>query len=190
MATTIKNSTADKKPAVKKAVSKKPAAKKVSDAPVVEARPVVSEAPKPAAMPVPTFEKPAALNGKYIFATGRRKTAIANIRLFEGSEDSTVNKKKLSEYFSEQNQHDTALRPLALTGLMNDYYFTAHVSGGGRSSQVEAVRHGIAQALSGMNTDLQMVLKKNGFLTRDDRKKERKKPGLRGARRAPQWAKR
>ena len=128
--------------------------------------------------------------GRYVYATGRRKTAVANVRLFAGSEDSKVNKKNLSDYFGTTNMQDTAVRPLALTGLMGDFYFLASVNGGGSNAQTEAIRHGIAQALASMNDEMKTVLKKNGFLTRDDRKKERKKPGLRGARRAPQWAKR
>lgn len=135
-------------------------------------------------------EKPTIDGGRYVFATGRRKTAIANVRMFSGEGESTVNKKKLETYFGQASMRDAALRPLALTGLMHDFYFTAHISGGGTNAQSEALRHGIAQALGSLNDDVRLVLKKNGFLTRDDRKKERKKPGLRGARRAPQWAKR
>ena len=137
-----------------------------------------------------TFEKPTIAKGRYVFATGRRKTAIANVRLFAGSEDNIINKKKLDVFFGQPGMVNKALHPLALTGLLGDFYFTAHVNGGGSNAQSEAVRHGIAQALASMNNDMKTVLKKNGFLTRDDRKKERKKPGLRGARRAPQWAKR
>lgn len=159
-----------------KSVAKKTPAKKAASATKPEAKVAAETAKKP--------------SGKYILATGRRKTAIANVRLFKGSQDSLVNRKQFVEYFSEKAQQDKALRPLALTGLVGEYYFTAHVSGGGRSSQVEAVRHGIAQALAETDNDLRGVLKKNGFLTRDDRKKERKKPGLKGARRRPQWAKR
>lgn len=128
--------------------------------------------------------------GKYTYATGRRKTAVANVRLFSGTGESMVNRKAFKEYFSEKPQQDTAMRPLAITGLMDEHYFIASINGGGRTSQVEALRHGIAQTLANLNDDIRMVLKKNGFLTRDDRKKERKKPGLRGARRSPQWAKR
>jgi small subunit ribosomal protein S9 len=101
-----------------------------------------------------------------------------------------VNKKKIETYFEQPAMRDTAIRPLALTGLLGDFHFIASVNGGGSNSQAGAVRHGIAQALASMNVDMKNVLKKNGFLTRDDRKKERKKPGLRRARRAPQWAKR
>ena len=192
-----------KKPAAKKqpAAAKKPASAKKSAAvkadhkPVAEKKPVVVAEVSPiaeAAMETPaiTFEKPTIAKGRYVFATGRRKTAVANVRLFAGSEDNVVNKKKLEVFFSQPGMSSKALHPLALTGLLGDFYFTAHVNGGGSNAQSEAVRHGIAQALAFMNEDMRVVLKKNGFLTRDDRKKERKKPGLRGARRAPQWAKR
>ncbi len=180
-----------KKTPAKKTVAKKAPAKVVAKkvAPKKEVTSTTSpKADKPVAAKTTGHAKPAA--GKYIFATGRRKTAIANVRLFAGSGANVVNKKALEDYFPNKPQQDTALRPLAVTGLVGEYYFVSHVAGGGRSSQVEAVRHGIAQALARLNNDLQNVLKKNGFLTRDDRKKERKKPGLRGARRSPQWAKR
>ena len=181
-----------KKPAAKKVVAKKtPAAKKPAVekhvvAPV-EAAPVTESVETAPAM---TFEKPTIAKGRYIFATGRRKTAVANIRLFAGSEDNIVNKKKIEDYFGQPGMVNTAMHPLALTGLLGDFFFLVNVKGGGINAQSEAVRHGIAQALASMNDDMKIVLKKNGFLTRDDRKKERKKPGLRGARRAPQWAKR
>ena len=176
------------KPAVKKAVVKKaPAVKKAVVAKEVTETEAVAN---PIAKAAKTADHKKLAAGRYIFATGRRKTAIANVRMFAGSGENIVNKKALEVYFSEKPQQDTALRPLAVSGLLGEYYFTSHVAGGGRMSQVEAVRHGVAQALATLNADLQNVLKKNGFLTRDDRKKERKKPGLRGARRAPQWAKR
>ncbi len=187
------------KPAAKKVAAKAPAKKVAHKAP---AKKVAHKAPekaetveykeevvKPAATIVLT-EKPKVPAGRYIFATGRRKTAVANIRLFSGTGEIVVNKKKFDVYFDHSSMRDEAVRPLALTGLLGDFYFTATVNGGGIKAQSEAVRHGIAQALASMNEDLRNVLKKNGFLTRDDRKKERKKPGLRRARRAPQWAKR
>lgn len=191
MATEPKKEIAKKPAAKKPAVAKKAPAKK----PAVKAEPVTkTEAPIVEAEETQTvaitFEKPTIAKGRYVFATGRRKTAVANIRLFAGSEDNIINKKKLEIFFGQSGMVNKALHPLALTGLLGDFYFTAHVNGGGSNAQSEAVRHGIAQALASMNDDMKIVLKKNGFLTRDDRKKERKKPGLRGARRAPQWAKR
>lgn len=187
---TTKKTTAAKKPAVaKKAPAKKPAVKADAEKPVRKTAPVVVVEPT-AVEPAVTFAKPTLAKGRYVYATGRRKTAVANVRLFAGSEDSQVNKKSLDAYFGTPSMRDTAVRPLALTGLMGDFYFLASVNGGGSNAQTEAIRHGIAQALASMNDEMKTVLKKNGFLTRDDRKKERKKPGLRGARRAPQWAKR
>ena len=178
----VTKKTPAKKVAVKKVVAKKVPAKKVA------AKVATEVVEKPVVAKTSGHAKPA--SGKYIFATGRRKTAVANVRLFAGSGANIVNKKDLAVYFSTKHLQEAALRPLAISGLQGDYYFVAHVSGGGRISQVEAVRHGIAQALASLSEDMHKVLKKNGFLTRDDRKKERKKPGLRRARRAPQWAKR
>lgn len=180
-----------KAPAKKTTAATKPAAAKpkaATEKPVAKVEAV--EAENTDTTPAVTFEKPTIPKGRYVFATGRRKTAIANIRLFAGNDDNIVNKKKLEVFFSQPGMANKALHPLALTGLLGDFYFTANVNGGGSNAQSEAVRHGIAQALATMNDDMKNILKKNGFLTRDDRKKERKKPGLRGARRAPQWAKR
>lgn len=134
--------------------------------------------------------KPIAKEGKYIFATGRRKTSVANIRLFPGSGETVINRKPADKYFSYSFYLDTVRQPFELTGLGNDYHFAAQVSGGGANSQAHAVRHGISIALSKISDEVRKVLKKNGLLTRDDRKKERKKPGLKRARRSPQWAKR
>ncbi len=195
------------KPAAKKPVAKAPAAKKPTAprkavAPKAAAKPEAKSS-KPAEAPVdaapeaaapatetPTFAKPTLAKGKYVYATGRRKTAVANVRLFAGQADNMVNKKKIDVYFGQSAMQDAAVRPLALTGLLGDFHIIASVNGGGSNAQSEAIRHGVAQALAIMNEDMKTVLKKNGFLTRDDRKKERKKPGLRRARRAPQWAKR
>lgn len=173
-----------KKPAAKKpAAAKKPRAPK-KKAEVVEAAVVE---PKEAV----AVSAPAKLaNGKYIFATGRRKTAIANVRLFEGTGDLVVNQKPFKTYFFHTLLQETALRPLALTGLQKQYFFSATINGGGMNAQAHALRHGISKALATLSLEVRKVLKKNGMLTRDDRKKERKKPGLKRARRSPQWAKR
>ena len=135
-------------------------------------------------------EKHAVGKGRYIFATGRRKTAVSNVRLFEGKGETVVNKIPVEKYFSYSFFMEEINRPLQVTGLVGKYHFTAHVNGGGPHAQATAVRHGVAMALSKISEDVRKVLKKNGFLTRDDRKKERKKPGLKRARRSPQWAKR
>lgn len=128
--------------------------------------------------------------GRYIFATGRRKTAVSNVRLFEGKGETLINKKPLEKFFGYSFYHDEVIRPFEVTGLVGKYHFTAHVNGGGPHAQATAVRHGLSSALGKISEDVRKVLKKNGFLTRDDRKKERKKPGLKRARRSPQWAKR
>ena len=128
--------------------------------------------------------------GRYIFATGRRKSAVATVRVFSGSGDAMVNKKAFSTYFFHQLLQDAVMRPLQVTGLGKDYYFVATIRGGGINAQAEALAHAIAKTLTTLGDETRKVLKKNGLLTRDDRKKERKKPGLKRARRAPQWAKR
>ncbi len=138
----------------------------------------------------PVLERKSIGKGKYIFATGRRKTAIANVRLFEGKGDSVVNKKPLNGYFGYTFFQEEIKQPFETTGLLNEYHIVAHINGGGLHSQAQALRHGISIALGKISEEVRRVLKKNGLLTRDDRKKERKKPGLKRARRSPQWAKR
>lgn len=128
--------------------------------------------------------------GRYVFATGRRKTSVANVRLFEGEGKHVINKKPFEAYFTYDFYRETALKPFDATGLAKKYHIVAHINGGGAHSQAVALRHGLSVALAKASEEVRKVLKKNGFLTRDDRKKERKKPGLKRARRAPQWAKR
>lgn len=129
--------------------------------------------------------------GKYSWAVGRRKTAVANVRLFSGKEKSTVNKKDLSEYFSKNALFIEELnKPLQLTGLQNKVYVYVNAKGGGLHAQAQAIAHGISWAIIKHTPEFRKILKKNGCLTRDSRMKERKKPGLKRARRGPQWAKR
>lgn len=128
---------------------------------------------------------------KYIETIGRRKRAIARVRFFDkkGSVDKTlVNNKDIEEYFPSSFFAKTALSPLTTVNM--DAVCTVLVSGGGVSAQAEALRHGIARALILKDPELRGVLKKAGFLKRDPRKKERKKFGLKKARKAPQWSKR
>ncbi len=192
-----------KEPVAKKAVAKKVAAHKAEPKAHATKKGEGAEDAKPvatatAAVTIETlpeveaikFTKPTISDGRYIFATGRRKTSVANIRLFAGKGHSLVNKKEINKYFEHQIFQDEIAQPFQLTGFGNDFYFTASVNGGGIHSQSQAMRHALAQALASMNDEIRAVLKKNGLLTRDDRKKERKKPGLRRARRSPQWAKR
>lgn len=120
---------------------------------------------------------------KYWFGTGRRKTAVASVRIFENSEELKINNK-------DTKLEENIILPFELVGKKGSFGMTVKVFGGGKMSQMEAIRHGISRALERYNPEFRSTLKKAGFLTRDPREKERKKPGLRGARRAPQWAKR
>lgn len=135
-----------------------------------------------------------AKNGKkeYMFAVGRRKTASARVRFYKSAErdgEVEVNGVKYDEYFPANFAH-VVMDPLQTIDGSAGGYFTVKVQGGGPSSQAEAVRHGMTRILVEVNEDWKSVLKKRGFLRRDPRMKERKKPGLRRARRAPQWSKR
>lgn len=170
------------------AAKKNTVAKSTTKKSVVKTDAVMSAAGKEKKSVVLAHRPPVA--GKYIFATGRRKTAIANVRLFAGKGESKVNQKPFDNFFSYEYYQQNVLRPFDLTGLGSEYHFVANVSGGGPHAQAQAVQHGIAIALSKTSDEVRKVLKKNGLLTRDDRKKERKKPGLKRARRSPQWAKR
>ena len=129
-------------------------------------------------------------DGRYVYAVGRRKTAVANVRMFSGIGKSTVNHKEIKEYFGNQDYVDIAFKPLQLTGTEKDLYVFVNIKGGGIHAQAQAVAHGLARAIAKATPDFHKVLKKNGMLTRDSRMKERKKPGLKRARRGPQWAKR
>ena len=129
-------------------------------------------------------------DGRYVYATGRRKTSVANIRMFYGGEKSTVNKKDILAYFGNSVFVTQAFKPLQLTGLEGQVYVYVNANGGGLNSQSHAIAHGISLAIAESQPDFRKVLKKNGMLTRDSRMKERKKPGLKRARRGPQWAKR
>lgn len=129
--------------------------------------------------------------GKFIGAIGRRKTATARIRLFKnGAGLIAVNGKEVKQYFKNDELFSIINQPLKQTGLLKDFNISILTSGGGKKTQAEAIRHGMARALTQVNPELRHLLKVKGWLTRDARKKERKKPGLKKARRAPQWAKR
>ena len=124
------------------------------------------------------------------YGTGRRKSSVARVRLVAGEGNITVNGRALDEYFD----YDTLIRdvkqPLVLTNNENKYDVIVKVEGGGFTGQAGAIRHGISRALLKADADLRPELKKAGFLTRDARMKERKKYGLKAARRAPQFSKR
>jgi small subunit ribosomal protein S9 len=130
-------------------------------------------------------------NERYIESVGRRKTAVARIRMYPGSRASlTVNEKDLHAYFPTEELRTTASEAITKTKLPTKFKISVKVSGGGTSAQATAIRHGIARALVLFSPDLRKKIKKAGFLKRDPRSKERKKFGLKKARRAPQWSKR
>ncbi len=122
--------------------------------------------------------------------TGRRKKSIARVRLFPGTGTFTVNKRDLENYFGYETLKMIARAPLTLTNNLSKYDVFVNVYGGGTTGQAGAIRHGIARALIVADPALRAELKKAGFLTRDPRMKERKKYGLKAARRAPQFSKR
>jgi len=128
---------------------------------------------------------------KYYYGKGKRKTATAKVRLYEkGSGQVLINDKLMDKYVPTKELKELIISPLVLTGNQKVFDMSVHVDGGGFSSQSEAIRHGVSKALLEFNIELRPTLKKEGFLTRDSRAKERKKPGLRRARRAPQFSKR
>ena len=130
-------------------------------------------------------------NKNVFYGTGRRKSSIARVRLIEGKGKITVNGKDITEYFGEETLRVIVKQPLVATETEGKFDVVAKVTGGGFAGQAGAVRHGIARALNEANTEeYRPVLKSNGFLTRDPREKERKKYGLKKARKAPQFSKR
>ncbi len=123
-------------------------------------------------------------------ATGRRKTSVARVRLLDGTGQFTLNGKSLDDFFPEPSHRLRIVEPFKLTELEGRYDVSATLEGGGTTGQSDALRLGIARALVEIDPDLRPALKKAGLLRRDDRKVERKKYGLRKARRAPQFTKR
>jgi small subunit ribosomal protein S9 len=123
-------------------------------------------------------------------ATGRRKTSVARVILAPGNGQITVNDKPADVYFSRETLRMVIRQPIELAGITGKYDITAKVSGGGLSGQAGALRHGISRAIIDMNSDLRVRLKKEGFLRRDPREKERKKYGQKGARKRFQFSKR
>lgn len=129
--------------------------------------------------------------GEYHYAVGRRKRSTAQVRLYPTGEGVIiVNDKPVDQYFTRQRDLVHLTEPLQVTATANDFTITVVVRGGGITGQSGAIRHGIARALLKVNPDFRPTLRKGGFLTRDPREKERKKPGLKRARKAPQYTKR
>jgi len=143
---------------------------------------------RPAAPATPTSGKDAA---RYFYGTGRRKTAVARVRLLPGTGQMVVNGRTPGDYFGGRELLQLTIRqPLRLTGTLDRFDVVIRVVGGGMSGQAGAIRHGVARALLRFDEELRPSLKSAKFLTRDPRAKERKKVGLKRARKAPQYTKR
>src|SRR3989338_8635800 len=171
----------------KRGEPKKSVRKTAARKPKKEIAPMEAAAVMKAVLPV---EKPDEKRN-YIYAVGRRKSAVARVRLFtEGTGSFTVNKKSVEAYFSTFESQKIAREPLEKIEAKGIYDVSAYVRGGGVAGQADAVRLGIARALVKFNEDFRKPMRSLGFLTRDPRVKERKKPGLKRARRAPQFSKR
>lgn len=131
--------------------------------------------------------------GRYFYAVGKRKTAVAQVKIYpveKNEKDIVVNGKKINEYFTVSQLQSVVKSPLITIGREGKFDIDIKVSGGGKSGQADAARLGISRALVEFEGDLRKILKSVGFLKRDSRVVERKKPGLKKARRSPQWAKR
>ena len=126
----------------------------------------------------------------YYYGTGRRKSSVARVRVYPGTGKITINDRDINDYFGLETLKLIVRQPLALTDTAEKFDIICRVGGGGVTGQAGAIRHGIARALLQYDENLRPALKKAGFLTRDPRMKERKKYGLKGARRAPQFSKR
>ena len=126
----------------------------------------------------------------YYCGTGRRKSSVARVRVYQGTGNITINGRDIDDYFGLETLKLIVRQPLNLTNTNGSFDIVCTVAGGGVTGQAGAIRHGLSRALLNFNEELRPVLKKAGFLTRDPRMKERKKYGLKGARRAPQFSKR
>ena len=126
----------------------------------------------------------------YFYGTGRRKHSVARVRVYNGTGKMTINGRDINDYFGLETLKLLVRQPLATTDMLGKVDIVATVTGGGVTGQAGAIRHGVARALLQFNPELRATLKKAGFLTRDPRMKERKKYGLKAARRAPQFSKR
>ena len=127
---------------------------------------------------------------KYCYGTGRRKHSVARVRMYKGTGNITINGRNIDDYFGLETLKLIVRQPLAITDTLDKFDIVCTVAGGGVTGQAGAIRHGLSRALLVFNPELRPILKKEGFLTRDPRMKERKKYGLKAARRAPQFSKR
>ena len=126
----------------------------------------------------------------YFYGTGRRKKSVARVRIYPGSGEITINGRSIDDYFGLETLKLIVNQPFGVTGTTGKFDIVANVAGGGISGQAGAIRHGVARALLAADANYRPALKAAGFLTRDPRMKERKKYGLKAARRAPQFSKR
>ena len=126
----------------------------------------------------------------YFYGTGRRKNSVARVRVYNGTGKVTINDRDIDDYFGLETLKLIVRQPLAVAGAEGKFDIVVRVAGGGVSGQAGAIRHGLSRALLQFDAELRPALKKAGFLTRDPRMKERKKYGLKAARRAPQFSKR
>lgn len=200
--TTTAADTADKKAPAKKPAGKKPASKAATkDAAKKPAakKPAAKTAAVPKAIAKAAQQSKGAqrklrvtdrYEGTYVQGVGKRKTSTAVVRMYPGNGEIYVNNKAVKEYFPTAIETQKITAPLKLAGVQSEYNISVKVLGGGFTSQAEAVRHGIARALIAADAGYRGSLKSAGLLTRDARRKERKKPGLKRARRSPQWSKR
>lgn len=174
----------------RKAVPREAAKRAAKGAAAIRVAPIVSIGTDDAGKSPPPVSEAEGV-GRYWEGVGRRKTAIARVRLFtRGERGMWVNGKVLAEYFPQPKHQKTASEAIDTMNTEDRFRATIHVRGGGTSAQAEAVRHASARALILFNGEFRKRLKRAGFLTRDPRAKERRKFGLKKARRAPQWGKR
>ena len=148
-----------------------------------KAAPKKEEAPSKVAPPMPE-------NTHFIWGTGRRKSAIARVRIRPGSGNITINKREMTDYFTTERDRQSVISPLKVAGMLKSYDIWVNVGGGGYTGQAGAVMLGLARALSKHIPDVEHDLRAKGLLTRDSRMKERKKPGQPGARKSFQFSKR
>lgn len=176
-----------------KTTTKKPVEKEEKVMPVVvmPVEVVAMDDDMDGAIPEVTEKELAAKPDRYFEAVGRRKTAVARVRLFtRGEKQFLVNGKPYQEYFPLETDQSTVTASMRKMKALDKFKVTVMVSGGGRSAQAEAVRHGTARVLVDFNNNFKKRLRKVGYLTRDPRMRERKKFGLKRARKGPRWAKR
>lgn len=182
-----------KKPTIKKTPAKPHVARKPRAAAAHPAKPAAPKTPPVQAEKPAEEVKPVAVkipHGKNFYAVGRRKTSVSQVLVSQGNGTITINQLPFDNYFQSDDLRYIVRQPMVMVGLEKSLNVKSKVHGGGIHSQAESLRHAISRAITAMNPESRKMVKKAGFLTRDPRVKERKKPGLKRARRAPQFSKR